>query len=297
VRGTSGRRLAFARWLTQPDHPLTARVLVNHLWRQHFGEGIVATSDNFGHTGTSPSHPELLDWLATEFVASGWSMKSLHRLIMTSSTYRQASVVDPAVQAAAAGIDPENRLLWRQRLRRLEAEALRDAILSTAGTLNPQRFGPPVPMVRLPDGEVVTPADTSGLRRSVYLQVRRSQPLTLLQAFDQPVMESNCTRRMTSTVASQALNLLNSDFVTRQAEAFAARVLRERPADPAGQAVLTAFGRPVTEPERAKLAAFIEAQTRRHLQTLPGQQSEARRRAVTDLCHMLLSANEFAYAD
>jgi hypothetical protein len=294
---TSGRRLAFARWLTQTDHPLTARVFVNHLWRQHFGEGIVATPDNFGHTGSLPSHPELLDWLATEFVARGWSMKGLHRLIMTSSTYRQASVADAAVQTAAATIDPENRLLWHQRLRRLEAEALRDAILSTAGTLNPQRYGPPVPMVRQGDGEVVTPADASGLRRSVYLQVRRSQPLTLLQAFDQPVMESNCTRRLTSTVASQALNLLNSDFVTRQAEAFAARVLRERPSEPAAQAVLTAFGRPATEKERATLAAFVEAQTQRHLQTLPGQQGEARRRAVTDLCHVLLSANEFAYVD
>jgi hypothetical protein len=294
---TSGRRLAFARWLTQPDHPLTARVLVNHVWRQHFGEGIVATPDNFGHTGSLPSHPELLDWLATEFVARGWSIKTLHRLVMTSSAYRQASVLDPLAQATASRVDPENRLLWRQRLRRLEAEALRDAILSTARTLNPQRYGPPVPMVRQGDGEVVTPAEVSGLRRSVYLQVRRSQPLTLLQAFDQPVMESNCTRRMTSTVASQALNLLNSDFVTRQAEAFAARVLRESPSDPAARAVLTAFGRSATEKERAKLAAFVEAQTQRHLQTLPGQQPEARRRAVTDLCHMLLSTNEFAYVD
>src|SRR5262249_28207771 len=130
---TSGRRLAFARWLTQPDHPLTARVLVNHLWRQHFGEGIVATPDNFGHTGSLPSHPELLDWLATDFTSRGWGVKTLHRLIMTSSTYRQASVVDAAAQATAFKIDPENRLLWRQRLRRLEAEVLRDAILSTAG--------------------------------------------------------------------------------------------------------------------------------------------------------------------
>jgi hypothetical protein len=297
VRGTSGRRLAFARWLTQPDHPLTARVLVNHLWRYHFGEGLVATPDNFGHAGSLPSHPELLDWLATEFVARGWSVKALHRLLMTSSTYRQAPVGDPGAQAAALKVDPEDRLLWRQRLRRLEAESLRDAILSTAGTLNAQRYGPPVPVVRQGDGEVVTPADGSGLRRSVYLQVRRSQPLTLLQAFDQPVMESNCTRRMSSTVASQALNLLNSDFVTRQAEAFATRVLRERPSDPAEQAVLAAFGRPASEKERTKLTAFLEVQTLRHLQTLPGRQPEARRRAVTDLCHMLLSANEFAYVD
>jgi hypothetical protein len=284
---TSGRRLAFAEWLTRPDHPLTARVLVNRLWLHHFGEGIVATPDNFGHAGAPASDPELLDWLATEFVARGWSIKTIHRLIMTSRAYRQVSTFN----ATAQKVDPDNRLLWRQRLRRLEAEALRDAILMVSGALNPDMHGPPVPMQRHADGEVTTPLDARGNRRSIYLQVRRSQPLTLLQVFDQPVIETNCTRRGTSTVASQALTLLNSDFLARQAEAFATRVLAEKPDDQAGHALLLAFGRPAQETERRKLNAFLETQAARY------KGADARRWAVTDLCQMLLSANEFAYVD
>jgi hypothetical protein len=284
---TSGRRRAFAEWLTQPDHPLTARVLVNRLWLHHFGEGIVASPDNFGHMGKPPTHPKLLDWLATEFMARGWSIKAMHRLIMTSSTYRQAS----GLTAVARRVDPDNRLLWRQRMRRLEAEPLRDGVLAVAGTLNVQMFGAPVAIQRQGDGEVTTAADTAGQRRSVYLQVRRSQPVTLLQVFDQPVMETNCTRRTTSTVSSQALTLLNSDFMVRQAEAFADRVLRESPADPAGYAVKAAWGRPATDKERARLTAFLDAQATRY------PPADARRRALADLCQMLLSANEFAYVD
>jgi hypothetical protein len=284
---TSGRRLAFAEWLTQPDHPLTARVLVNRLWLHHFGEGIVVTPDNFGHIGAPPSHPELLDWLATEFVARGWSMKAMHRLLMTSSAYRQTSGVTPALRA----IDPDNRLFGRQRLRRLEAEALRDAILSAAGTLNPEMFGPPVMLQPHGDGEMAAPAGAAGRRRSVYLQVRRSQPLTFLLIFDQPRMETNCTRRGTSTVSSQALSLLNGEFLAQQADALAARVLQENAADPVGQAVKVAFARPATEKERARLAAFLDSQSARHAG------ANARQRALVDLCHMLLSANEFAYVD
>jgi hypothetical protein len=293
---TSGRRLAFAEWLTQPGHPLTARVLVNRLWLHHFGEGLVATADNFGRAGAAPSHPELLDFLATEFVARGWSLKAMHRLLVTTNTYRQASAVHSGVQAQGKKIDPDNRLLWRQRLRRLEAESLRDAILSVSGSLNPQMYGPPVPMVRRGDGEVVTPLDASGNRRSVYLQVRRSQPLTLLQVFDQPVIETNCPRRATSTVSSQALTLLNSAFLVRQADAFAARVLKEKPTDAAGHALLLAFGRLATAAERASLAAFLDSQATRHAATPEGK-TDAARRALADLCHMLLNANEFAYID
>jgi hypothetical protein len=308
---TSGRRLAFARWLTQPEHPLTARVLVNRLWHHHFGQGIVATPDNFGRTGAPPSHPELLDWLATEFTVQGWSVKKMHRLIMTSSAYRQTSRIDPVAHAAAKRLDPENRLLWRQRLRRLEAEAMRDAILAAAGNLNPHMFGPPVPMQRqgnarrLEVGEIVVAADASGNRRSIYLQVRRSQPLTFLHLFDQPVIETNCTRRETSTVASQALTLLNSEFMVRQAEILAGRVLKESPGSAGAHALMLAFGRPATEQELAKINAFVDNQTMGHVQSLAGgsgkaippQQGEARRRAVADVCHMLLSANEFAYVD
>jgi hypothetical protein len=299
---TSGRRLALARWLTQPDHPLTARVLVNRLWLHHFGQGIVATADNFGRTGSPPSHPALLDWLATEFTRQGWSIKKMHRLMMTSSSYRQTSRVDPIAHAKAKSVDPDNRLLWRQRLRRLEAEALRDAVLATAGNLNPEMFGPPVPMQRQASGEVVAPADASGNRRSLYLQVRRSQPLTFLQLFDQPVIETNCTRRETSTVSSQALTLLNSDFMVRQAEVFADRVLKEKAPAQVSRAVFLSFGRPASAAELATLNAFVESQCARHLQLSPAQplaaqQREARRRALSDLCHILLSANEFAYVD
>jgi hypothetical protein len=286
---TSGRRLAFAEWLTQPDHPLTARVMVNRLWMYHFGEGIVSTPDNFGRIGSPPSHPELLDWLATEFVARGWSVKAMQRLMVTSSAYRQAST---SASADARKIDPDDRLLWRQRLHRLEAEPLRDAILDVSGSLNTAMYGPPVPMQRQADGEVTAPADASGARRSVYLQVRRSQPLTLLQVFDQPVMETNCTRRGVSTTPSQALTLLNSDFMTRQADAFADRIVKEKPDDPAGYAVFMAFGRPATAKERTTLTAFLAAQAKRYQST-----PDASRRALADLCQMLLSADEFAYVD
>jgi hypothetical protein len=289
---TSGRRLAFARWLTQPGHPLTARVVVNRLWLHHFGEGLVATPENFGRSGAAASHPELLDWLATELVRGGWSLKRVHRLIVLSSAYRQSSTFDTGRHARARRLDPDNRLLWRQRLRRLEAEALRDALLAVAGSLNAQMFGPPVPVVRKADGEVTPAAGPAGVRRSLYLQVRRSQPVTILQVFDQPVLETNCTRRSTSTVSSQALTLLNSDFMTGQAAALAARALREAPADPAPRALELALGRPASAKEKALFADFLAKQAAGH-----GTGAEAGRRALADLCHMLLSANEFAYLD
>ncbi len=291
---TSKKRLAFAEWLTQPEHPLTARVLMNRLWLHHFGEGLVNTPENFGHAGSLPSHPELLDWLATEFITRGWSIKAMHKLLLTSSAYRQASTVATEVRAAAKQVDPENRLLWRQRLHRLEAESLRDAILCVSGSLNPEMFGPPVPIRRQSDGEVVTSDDAAGWRRSVYLQVRRSQPVTLLQVFDQPVLETNCTRRATSTVSLQALTLLNSDFLARQAAIFAGRVLKEKPDDPVGHALQLAFGRPATAEEKAKLNVFLDVQASRYASK---DKDDARRRALTDLCHMLFSANEFAYVD
>jgi hypothetical protein len=291
---TSKRRLAFAEWLTQPDHPLTARVLVNRLWLHHFGEGIVGTPDNFGRAGDAPTHPELLDWLATEFVARGWSVKAMHRLMLTSSVYRQSSAVSAETRAAAKKIDPDNHLLWRQRLRRLEAESLRDSVLSVSGMLNPQMSGTPVPIQRQGDGEVVAAAGPAGQRRSVYLQVRRSQPVTILQVFDQPVLETNCTRRMTSTVSSQALTLLNSDFMARQATAFAERILKERPDDPAGWAVQLAFGRPATTKEHETLTGFLIEQAKQYD---PKDEQAAKRRALADLCHMLVSTNEFAYIE
>lgn len=218
----------------------------------------------------------------------------MQRLIVTSAAYQQISAYQPAVHAGAKRVDPDNLLLWRQRLRRLEGEAMRDAVLAVSGTLNPQMYGPPVPMVRTGDGEVNTPNDATGNRRSIYLQVRRSQPLTFLQLFDQPVIETNCTRRETSTVASQALTLLNSDFMTKRAEAFADRVLKEDAKNPAAHALRLAFARSPTESETRLFVTFLDQQTQQHTRTQP---AEARRRAVADLCHMLLSANEFAYID
>jgi hypothetical protein len=281
--------------------------MVNRIWLLHFGEGIVTTPENFGTTGAAPDHPELLDWLATKFVASGWSVKAMHRLILSSAAYAQTSRVEPSspTHARAKRADPQNRLLWRQRMRRIEAEVLRDSMLATSGVLDGRLYGPPVPFVVRGDGEVVAPEDASGQRRSIYLKVRRSQPLTLLQSFDQPVMETNCTRRDVSTVASQALNLLNSDTLMNQAEAFAARVERNAPDDPSARAVRLALGRPASAAEQPALAAFLAAQSDHQARALAGPRSEptaAQRRhgrhlALADLCQMLLCSNEFAYVD
>jgi mono/diheme cytochrome c family protein len=288
---TSGRRRAFAEWITQPNHPLTARVMVNRVWMLHFGEGLVRTPENFGLQGAKPTHAELLDWLAMEFEANGWSLKKLHRLILTSAAYRQAST-DAETRVAERKADPDNTLLWRQRMRRVEAEVMRDSVLAVAGTLNEERFGPPVAVRRLTSDEVVTNDDAAGRRRSIYLLVRRSEPVTLLQLFDQPRIETNCTRRNVSTVASQALTLLNSETLTRQAEAFADRLLKESPDDPASAAIRLVFCRPARPEELAKLNRFLTDQTKRHAQA-----TDAKRRALADLCHILLCANEFVYVD
>ncbi|MGE3314462.1 MAG: DUF1549 domain-containing protein, partial [Planctomycetaceae bacterium] len=174
---STGRRLAFARWLTRPDHPLTSRVMVNRIWKHHFGRGIVRTLGNFGKTGERPTHPELLDQLALEFVRGGYSIKAMHRLMMTSSTYMQSSAVTPQMEA----LDPENRLLSRMPLRRMEAEELRDSLLLVAGELDETRYGPADPVQILPSGLVHT-----GKRRSIYVQQLRKQPATLLESFDLP---------------------------------------------------------------------------------------------------------------
>ena len=300
---TSGRRLAFARWLTDDKHPLTARVMVNRVWLHHFGEGIVSTPGDFGRAGALPSHPKLLDWLAREFVDSGWSLKHLHRLILSSKAYRQGSRGEHPHRAQAMSVDPDNRLLWRQRLRRLEAEALRDSVWHTAGSLDGEMFGSPVPMKRDSNGEVTAGDNQDPRRRSVYLQIRRLTPMTMLQNFDQPIMEINCIRRSRSTVSPQALTLLNSDAMVAAATAFAARVLKENPQDPATRAVWLAFAREPAELERRDLTDFIHQQTARYRSVsaddsaAADQTNSARAMAVADMCHMLLSANEFIYVD
>lgn len=293
---TSGRRLAFARWLTQPEHPLTARVMVNRIWMHHFGRGIVDTPDDFGVSGSPPSHPELLDWLATELVRSSWSLKHIHRLILTSDTWRQRSRVTIDHRVAGEKSDPDNELLWRQRMRRLEAEPLRDAFLAASGSLNAEMFGRAQQTYRSANGEVYVPDKADPRRRSVYVAVRRLYPDTMLEAFDQPRIEVNCTSRATSTVSTQALTILNSRFMNRAADAFADRVKKYGGDDPASYAVLTAFSRAASDDERKRLTEFISEQAGRYLNG-GVDKDQARRKALADLCHMLLSANEFIYID
>jgi hypothetical protein len=301
--GSSGRRSAWARWLTRPDHPLTARVFVNRVWQRYFGEGIVATPDNFGHLGARPTHPELLDWLAVEFVESGWKIKALHRQIVRSSVYRQASsgwFSEPPLNEER--IDPGNQLLWRQRLRRQESEIIRDAILSASGSLDRTQGGPPIQIEPRDDGLVVLnakalPTPNAGNRRSIYLFARRNYNVTLLSVFDQPVMATNCVRRIASAVPLQSLTLLNDAFMLEQAEQFAQRV-----AASAGEsqerrielAFRIAFARQPTNDEVGAARTLLEKALQRYAKEKLSS-AECERRALARLCHMLLCANEFLY--
>ena len=217
---TSGRRLAFARWLTNGRHPLVARVLVNRVWLHHFGRGIVTTPDEFGKLGTRPTHPRLLDWLASYFVESGWSLKELHRVMMRSTAYRQASLR----HVQGDDLDGSNSLYWHKTVQRLDAEILRDRILAVSGTLDRKMYGPPVGLKADDAGQISVGGPD---RRSVYVQNRRTQPVALLQVFDQPVMTVNCSKREKSTVALQSLLMMNSEAVLKYARAMADRVNME----------------------------------------------------------------------
>lgn len=250
----TGRRLALARWATRKDNPLTARVMVNRVWKHHFGKGIVSTLDNFGKTGSPPSHPELLDWLAVQFTECDWSVKQLHRLMMNSATYRQSSQVSEQQER----LDPDNTLLSRMPLRRMEGEALRDTLLCVAGRLNTRQFGPADPLDARSDGLVNDQSDSQRRwRRSIYVLKRRTQPLTLLQGFDVAGMDPNCIERSESIVAPQALHLANNALVRELSVALAERVMREAGADREAQ-IATAYriatGRAPTNDE-AKIAA------------------------------------------
>jgi hypothetical protein len=277
----SGTRTALARWLTSAEHPLVARVIVNRLWQEHFGRGLVATPSDFGRNGDRPSHPELLDALAVEFVRSGWSLKAMHRRMLTSAAWRRASGAPPAS-------DPENRLLSVANRRRLDAESIRDSILSVSGRLNPAAGGPgvyaPIPEglnVMLPNNDKElswgTSAEAEGRRRSVYIFQRRSLTFPLVEVFDGPTMNQSCPRRPETTVAPQALALFNGGFCRGEAKALAERVSKE--ADPVGRAFRLCFVRGPSDAERVRCAAFLE------------------RGSLSDLCHALLNANEFVYLD
>ncbi len=220
---TTGRRRALADWLVRPDNPLTARVIVNRLWQQHFGVGIVASASDFGLAGESPSHPELLDWLAVELTAKGWSLKELHRLMVKSASYRQAS----AGNRAALELDPDNTLAWRHNRRRLDAEEIRDALLFVSGQLNLARGGPPFDPAGKRDSPFPSSKPADDTRRSLYLIIRRSRHDPFLETFDRPDAHASCSRRPTTSVTTQALTMINGRLTHRSARALAARVTRD----------------------------------------------------------------------
>ncbi len=294
-RGQSGR-LQLARWLTRADHPLTARVMVNRIWQGHFGAGLVRTSSNFGLRGEPPTHPELLDWLALRFVSEGWSMKAMHRLVMTSRTYRQST----RLHQEAAAIDPENRLLWRQARRRLDAEEIRDGILAIAGTLD-RRLGGTLLPTR--DGDYVT-NDQSGNaarydapRRTIYLPVVRNALNDLLTTFDYADAGMTIERRPTTTDPSQALLLMNSPLAIDQSQAFARSLLAATvPDDRArvARAWLSVHGRSPTTPEVDRALAFCEAAVGR---ARAANAPAPRESAWQALCQVLFASNEFLYVD
>ena len=291
---TTGRRLGLAKWLTRADGrpaALVARVHTNRIWQQYFGRGIVATTDNLGLGGALPTHAELLDDLASGFIASGWSQKALHRRIVTSTVYRQSSSPHTAGLAA----DPDNRWLWRRPIRRLQAEFIRDSALAAAGQLDDTPFGPYVPTRQTPVGEVVVDAENPGARRrSIYLQQRRSQTLSMLKVFDSPAVATICTSRPSSTVPLQSLALLNSEFSVSCSEAFARRLLAESDGSPLALVQLAwrmATAREPTAAERSLALEFLAEQRKQY------DDEEASVWALADFCQMLLASNAFLYLE
>lgn len=291
---STGRRLALAQWITQPNSraaSLLARVTVNRWWQHHFGTGIVATADNLGYSGAPPTHPELLEYLAAKLTARNWSPKAVHREILGSAVYRQVSFVDPE----ARRLDEDNRLLSRYPLRRLDAEAVRDAMLAVSGELDQRSGGPYVPTVRDDDGDVVVHAETPGaLRRSVFLQQRRTQVVGMLEAFDAPSIVFNCTMRTPTTVPLQSLKLLNSAFVRSRAATFADRLAHDSGEDSRARidrAYLLAFGRAPTAQEQSAALQFVSDQPAEYDKTNGVQL------AWTDFCQMLMVSNPFLYID
>jgi hypothetical protein len=282
---TSGRRLALANWLASRDNPLTARVFVNRIWHHHFGRGIVASLDNYGKTGDKPTHPELLDWLAVEFMDRNWSIKAMHRLLMTSRTYRMSSSFDDAGNRTT---DAANDYLWKFRPQRLEAEVVRDSILFTSGGLNTKMYGPAV-FPELP-AEVLASMD-KGIwrkqkdgpevwRRSVYVYRKRGLPLPFFEVFDLPDQNLTCARRNVSTVPTQALTLLHNEWVLKQAGLFADRIATlagDAPEAQVDKAYQMALSRPPDAAERKAGVEFV------------------RSNSLAGLAHVLLNLNEFIY--
>jgi hypothetical protein len=331
---STGRRSVLANWLADPRNPLTPRVMVNRIWQQHFGRGIVATPSDFGVMGERPSHPQLLDYLASTFIENGWSIKKMHRMIMLSNVYQESSAFQPEAGAA----DPDNKLIWRFERRRFEGEALRDSMLYVSGLLNTKMGGPginpPLPAgaggrnggarpgagfagtgggrggragaaAAAPDG-----ADVN--RRSVYIFLKRNAVYPMLEAFDAPNPQESCSRRFRSVIPSQALILMNDPLVMEWSRALAGRVLNDgglsldQQMDRAYRLVLS---RPPNTEERAAVRDFLDRQSALLAQSLarnekppmpdvlPSGMDPARAAAFVDFCHTLLNSNEFLYVN
>jgi hypothetical protein len=288
----TGRRLAFGRWLTRDDHPLTARVIVNRIWKHHFGTGIVKTVGNFGKAGSPPSHPELLDWLSREFVRQGWSIKAMHRLMMASATYRQSSTISPDSQR----LDPDNSLLSRMPMSRLDSEALYDSNLFVSGRLDETRFGPPAKVSGRADGLVSPVASSRGWRRMIYVQQARKQLPTHLETFDFPQMNPNCIERQASTVATQALHLMNNGMVQQLADSFARRVWEMAGNNRASQVESVywiALGRPPTGEETAIGIKSLE----QFALLWKGKTADEEYKSLATYCHAMVNSAAFVYVD
>lgn len=279
AKDSTGRRLALATWITDRKNPLTARVMVNRIWQRHFGRGLVATPNDFGTLGEEPSHPALLDWLAMRFMNDGWRMKDLHRLIMRSATYRQTALREPSKEMLAK--DPENRLLWRYSPMRLDAEQIRDSMLAVSGELN-----------RAVGGRSVSGAVP---RRSLYVKKIRNSPDEMLKGFDAPLGFESAAERTETTTAVQSLQLINGPWVSKRAQAMARRVLgkdEQFGAKHVRTAFRLAFGREPREGELKDVQEFVSAQRD---QLSGAENPKALVNAVSDLCHALLTSNEFLY--
>lgn len=294
---SSGRRLVLARWITSRENPLTARVMANRLWQFHLGRGIATSTSDFGNAGVLPTHPQLLDWLAVELMDRNWRLKSMHKLIMMSSTYRMSSTLS----ALALEKDPTNRLFWRFDMRRLTAEEIRDSVLAINGTLNMKMFGPsiypPLPQAVLdtasrPEAAWGKSSPKESARRSIYIKVKRSLRHPMLSNFDAPDTDSSCAVRFATTVPTQALGMLNSQFTNRQAVLLAERLQREFPNDPAGQirrAIRLTTGRLPKPGEVARDVQFIKELRR--------DEKLSAVKALENYCLMMLNLNEFVYLE
>jgi hypothetical protein len=306
---TSNRRLTLARWIASPENPLTARVIVNRVWQFHFGEGLVRSPSDFGVKGDPPKHPELLDWLADWFVREGWSLKKLHALILSSNTYRMSKTWNPEYGEK----DPEDRLLWRFPYRRLEAEAIRDSMLAVSGELNRRMYGPSmfpeVPKQALeghsdPDKIWKASNENEASRRTVYAFIKRSMVVPLLEVLDLCDTTRTSAKRSVTTVAPQALTLLNGDFVNRKSKHFARRLQQDAGDDPEKQierAYLLSLCRPPTPKEKIAMLSFLKQEAGRDTETTSHDQASARRaaerKALEQMCRVIFNLNEFVYPD